>query len=162
MSTSDSEFRSLVVYQHILVDEDGQVRLRDTGVYSSSDADGYHDIHADVGIRLNQNTAMASGMQLDASEDGVVTLVKAGAVGDGDFTNDTNGLIAIDSSNGRIYVRYGGGWHYAAVDAGLQLPEKTCYICGKPFKVGDNIVFRVDKFMNDNVPHMLPIHEECK
>lgn len=49
--------------------------------------------------------------------DGVVLKVVAGAVSDSNFTVDTDGLIAIDSSNGRLYVRYGGAWHYATLDA---------------------------------------------
>jgi len=45
----------------------------------------------------------------------VATGVKAGAAIDGDITNPTDGMIRIDSTNGRIYVRYSGAWHYAAL-----------------------------------------------
>jgi hypothetical protein len=41
---------------------------------------------------------------------GIVPFVKAGAPVDGDFTNPTNGMIAIDSTNSKIYVRIGGVW----------------------------------------------------
>lgn len=40
---------------------------------------------------------------------------KAGAPADTDFTNPQDGLVAIDSTDARIYVRYGGAWHYAAL-----------------------------------------------
>ena len=45
----------------------------------------------------------------------VATGVKAGAAIDGDVINPTDGMIRIDSTNGRMYARYGGAWHYAAL-----------------------------------------------
>lgn len=45
----------------------------------------------------------------------VKTGVKAGAAVDADVTNPTDGMLRVDSTNGRIYVRYGGAWHYAAL-----------------------------------------------
>ncbi len=49
----------------------------------------------------------------DGSSDGVATKVVAGAVGDGSFTGTAiNGLLAVDSTNGRLYFRYGAAWHY--------------------------------------------------
>lgn len=48
-------------------------------------------------------------------EGAVATKVKAGAPTDGDFTFPVDGMIAVDSSNNRIYVRHGGSWHYAGL-----------------------------------------------
>lgn len=48
--------------------------------------------------------------------DGVATKVKAGTISDADFAvAPPNGTIAIDSSTPRLYVRYGGSWHFAAL-----------------------------------------------
>jgi len=53
----------------------------------------------------------------DFTKGGVATLVKAGAITDGDFENAFDGLTGIDSINGRFYFRYGGAWHYCTQDA---------------------------------------------
>lgn len=41
---------------------------------------------------------------------GVVTKTKAGAPTDADFINPVDGLIAVDTTNSKIYVRIGGAW----------------------------------------------------
>ncbi len=44
---------------------------------------------------------------------GLVTKIKAGTVSDVDFDETpADGTIAVDSTNGRTYFRYGGAWHY--------------------------------------------------
>ena len=113
--TSDQRFRSVYIVDEGRIEGDSKFYLRDDGVYFSSKADGYFDLDADVGIRLNQTTTMATGKQLNAAADGVVTKYLVGTVSDSDFTTDTNGLVAVTS--GRLYIRYGGGWHYIDVDA---------------------------------------------
>jgi len=36
--------------------------------------------------------------------------------------HNTNGALAVDSTNGRICFRYGGGWHYVNQTAGFEVP----------------------------------------
>lgn len=45
----------------------------------------------------------------------VVLLLKAGAPSDSDFTTPTNGQMALDTTNHRLYIRDGGSWRYAAL-----------------------------------------------
>ncbi|QQR78763.1 MAG: hypothetical protein IPJ68_00545 [Candidatus Moraniibacteriota bacterium] len=68
-------------------------------------------------------SAVKSDVELDATVDGLATKVNAGACSDTTFTRDTNGTICVDSTNGRIYFRYGGAWHYSAQTAGFQIPS---------------------------------------
>lgn len=46
---------------------------------------------------------------------GVALKTKAGALADGDFNTPTDGMIAIDTTNSRIYARIGGVWKFAAL-----------------------------------------------
>nr|MBP9698115.1 hypothetical protein [Candidatus Moranbacteria bacterium] len=68
-------------------------------------------------------SAVKADVQLDATADGLVTKVNAGACSDSTFNRDTNGTLCVDSTNGRIYYRYGGAWHYTAQTAGFQIPS---------------------------------------
>ena len=97
------------------------------------------------------------------AQDGTVLVEVAGNVTDAAFLIDTNGLIAIDATNGRIYVRYGGNWHYAALDEGFQIPveENHCPICGKLIGVDDFVVGQINKLMDDGAPHGLWVHLSC-
>lgn len=52
-----------------------------------------------------------------AFTNGVSTTVVAGAVTDGAFTYVEDGMLGVDSTNGRLYLRYGGAWHYIDVTA---------------------------------------------
>lgn len=45
----------------------------------------------------------------------LVSRTKAGAPVDGDFTNPTDGMLAVDTTNSRIYARVGGAWKSAAL-----------------------------------------------
>jgi hypothetical protein len=83
-------------------------------IYAESDGSG--------GLTTTAS-AVKSDVQLDASADGLVTKVNAGACSDSTFNRDTNGTLCVDSSNGRIYYRYGGAWHYTAQTAGFQIPN---------------------------------------
>lgn len=95
--------------------------------------------------------------------DGIVTKVKAGALGDGDFTVDTDGLIGIDSTNNRIYYRYGGGWHFAAGDAGFQIREDelTCSLCRNIIGLGEAVVGVTNRYMSDGALHADYVHLKC-
>jgi hypothetical protein len=44
----------------------------------------------------------------------IVPFVKAGIPADGDFLNPTDGMMAIDTTNSKIYVRIGGAWKATA------------------------------------------------
>lgn len=61
-------------------------------------------------IMFTRNLTPDSG-----SKGGVGIRVKAGVPTDADFTNPVDGLLCVDSTDGRIYLRYGGAWHYAAL-----------------------------------------------
>ena len=161
MSQTDKKFRTIIIVESGRMDSNKRFEFRDDAIYIYSDADGYIRIVADAGIKLDAITTMQAGMQLNAAADGVVTLVKAGAITDGDFTTDTDGLIGIDSLNGRIYYRYGGGWHYSSQDAGFSFPEKTCVRCGLPFAMDDEVKMVIDGFATDGAPHAVPVHGGC-
>lgn len=45
----------------------------------------------------------------------VRTYVKAGVPVDGDIPSAEDGALVVDSTDGKLYVRYGGAWHYAAL-----------------------------------------------
>lgn len=45
----------------------------------------------------------------------LATGVKAGAAIDADVNAPFDGMLRVDSTNGRLYVRYGAAWHYAAL-----------------------------------------------
>ena len=119
-----------------------------------------NDVTAGV-ERLRINTTgntIASG-QLDAgtSGDGVVTEVVAGACDDSAFTTDTNGLICIDSTNGRIYYRYGGAWHYSAQTAGFQIPNLVTEGRNETegLEVGDYVIGKLNQRLDDGALHGL-------
>lgn len=103
------------------------------------------------------SSSVGAYKQLNAATDGLVTKVKAGTIDDGDFTVDTNGLLAIDSTNGRIYFRYLGGWHYAAQDAGFQIRSEDAYdhLVGPEarFRAGDLVLGIVTGGMQDGAIH---------
>ena len=94
--------------------------------------------------------------QIDA-QDGLVTKTNAGALDDGDFNVDSNGLLAIDSTNGRIYFRYLGAWHYVDQTAGFQINADNAYdaLIGPEakFEKGDIVIGVIDGFMEDGAPH---------
>jgi hypothetical protein len=50
---------------------------------------------------------------------GVATKSNAGAVSDLIFTNPVAGLIALDTTNNRIWARFGTSWKWAPMEAGL-------------------------------------------
>ncbi len=76
-----------------------------------------HGLH--VSGRFSGSTGPAiqvdSGYGEIVGLNGVVTKVKAGAPIDGDFNNPQSGMIAVDTTNNRIYVRVGTTWRFAAL-----------------------------------------------
>ncbi len=81
----------------------------------------------------------------------LVTRVKAGVANE----SDANGALVIDSTDDRLYVRYGGAWKYAAVTSGFQIPnyETTDPISGDQMKEGDIVLGMVNKTMSDDALH---------
>lgn len=99
----------------------------------------------------------ASGI-LNATTDGLATKVVAGAVSDGSFTGTAvNGQLGVDSSNGRLYFRYGGAWHYVAQTAGFQIPNYET----DGISVGQAVVGLIDSTVSDGGLHGVfrPIEE---
>jgi len=86
-----------------------------------------------------------------AGSDGLVTKVNAGACDDTIFTVDTNGLMCIDSTNGRIYFRYGGAWHYVNQTAGFQIPNYEA----AGINPGDFLIPYAESRMSDGAIHGL-------
>ncbi len=95
-------------------------------------------------------TSVTATGQVLATTDGLATKVVAGVISDGSFTTSpSNGMVGIDSSNGRIYFRYGGAWHYVAQTAGFQIPNyETAGI-----NVGDSVVGMIDGSTTDGGLH---------
>ncbi len=93
--------------------------------------------------------------QIQAGTGGLVTKVVSGACADGNFTTKTDGTMCIDSTDGRIYFRYGGAWHYAAQTAGFQIPSLVRN--GKNetegLSIGDPVIGRIDERMADGALH---------
>ena len=85
---------------------------------------------------------------------GITTKVISGACSDSN-AQATNGTICIDSTNGRIYFRYGGAWHYAAQTAGFQIPKLVRN--GKDetegLEPGDLVIGQLDERMEDGALH---------
>src|SRR3989338_1126069 len=81
----------------------------------------------------------------------LVTRVKAGAATE----SDTNGSLVVDSSNGRLYFRYGAAWHYVAQTAGFQIPdfETIDPISGDQIEEGDIVLGMINQTFEDNALH---------
>lgn len=90
---------------------------------------------------------------LDSSTAGLATIVNAGACTD--TQGSVNGALCIDSTNGRIYYRYGGAWHYTAKDAGFQIPsfEINDPISGEELNKGDYVIGTIDDTLSDGALH---------
>jgi excisionase family DNA binding protein len=101
------------------------------------------------------NATFTQQVNAGTSGDGLVTKVVAGACDDSAFTTDTDGLICLDSSNGRIYFRYGGAWHYSAQTAGFQIPNLVWKGVNETegLKVGDYVVGKLDQKLSDGALH---------
>jgi hypothetical protein len=73
------------------------------------------DFAADANLYLAATGRLASASQLNPTE-GVATKVKAGTVSDTDFTvTPVSGMLAVDTSNRRLYVRVGSTWKYVTL-----------------------------------------------
>lgn len=163
MSTTDAEYRKLKVNEELRVDSSKKIVFRDSAIYVQSNADGKLKLVADVQLVIDGGSEIdVVGGVISATVDGVRNYNKAGTISDADLGNPATGHLGIDTTNDRIYFRTGAAeWHYCAADAGKQFKEKTCGICGKLFKLGDEVKWVIDKFMSDGAPHSIPVHGGC-
>jgi len=115
------------------------VNLAGNKLYGGTAANADLDLNATI-HGTDATAYIIARQMIDATVGMIATLVKAGAVGDDECNqDDLNGQLAIDSSNHRIYFRYGDGWHYCTQDGGFSLPEyeKNCPVCGQPIVIGE-------------------------
>lgn len=88
---------------------------------------------------------------INGTQNGIATYVKAGTISDSDFTTATNGLMAIDSTNGRLYLRSDGSWNYIAFTGGFQIPANEA----GDLEDGELLLPYVEKKMSDGALHGL-------
>lgn len=125
------------------------VQMNDKWIYGSYQANGDLTLSATSDTTVTTSYVISQHM-FNSSIDGISTKVVAGAVGDGSFSaNALNGLLAIDSTNGRIYFRYNAAWHYVAQTAGVQIPKEEI----RGLKIGDQVVALIDKKLPDGALH---------
>jgi hypothetical protein len=102
---------------------------------------------------------------LDATFGGLATRVKAGIISDSDFADTpVDGLLALDSSDNRLYVRTNGTWRYVGLTAGFQIPNNEAYSynfdtktfdTSQPLAVGDFLLPFAESQMSDGAIHGL-------
>lgn len=71
-----------------------------------------HAAQGSAPVLLYENLAMQT---VGGKYQSVALPVKAGALDDADFNTVQNGLMALDSTNNRVYFRVGGAWKYASL-----------------------------------------------
>ena len=130
----------------------GNMNMTDQTLEGSIAADGNLTLAATTSGTTDAAYVFANHA-IDSSTGGLATSVVAGAVGDGSFvvTAPPNGMVAIDSANGRFYFKYGAAWHYVAQTAGIQVPVEEI----GDMKIGDEIYCVIDKVMSDGAMHAL-------
>ena len=129
------------------------------GTAANADLDLNATIHATV-----LTAYILTRQMVDATVNSIAIRVKAGAIGDGETAQtDLNGEMGIDSTNGRLYFRYGAAWHYTAITAGFQIPadEVNCPKCSQPMSVGQQVIGRLNQVMSDGALHGLYEHMAC-
>ncbi len=111
---------------------------------------------------VNNGVVSVNGL-LTATTGGFATYTKAGIIADTDFTNTAvDGMIGVDSTDSRLYVRSGGAWHYIAFTGGFQIPSNEAYVYDQstksfdttqPLADGDFLIPFVEKHLNDGALH---------
>jgi hypothetical protein len=104
---------------------------------------------------MNSNTGV-TGLNvqglINGTLNGVATFSKAGTISDADFAGGvTDGMMAIDTTNHRIYFRESGSWSYSAKAGGFQIPN---YEAGG-LTDGDFLIPYVESHMEDGAVHGL-------
>ena len=81
----------------------------------------------------------------------LVTRVKAGAPDE----VDANGSLVVDSTNYRLYFRYGDAWHYVAQTAGFQIPnfELEDVITREQILEKDFVLGQINETLEDGALH---------
>ena len=132
------------------------ITLKDGTKLSGSDA-ANGDLTLQATSHATKTTAyVVADQMLNCTVNSLAIRVKAGAIGDAETAQtDLNGELGIDSTNGRLYFRYGAAWHYVAQTAGIQIPahELICPKKNRQMKVGDEIVCVIDRIMEDGALH---------
>ena len=87
---------------------------------------------------------------------GITTKVIAGACSDSN-AQGTDGTMCIDSTDGRVYFRYSGAWHYAAQTAGFQIPNIVTDGTNETqgLGVGDYVIGHLNQRLSDGALHGL-------
>ncbi|MCS7200733.1 MAG: hypothetical protein NZ822_01105 [Patescibacteria group bacterium] len=102
-----------------------------------------------IGTEKPQWKLEVKGM-VNASDDGLSTKVVDGPVSDQNFRGKVHdGLIGIDSKNGRIYFRASDKWHYVSKTGGFQVPSEE----RQGIEIGDFVVGQIDGEMSDGALH---------
>jgi len=131
------------------------VNLGGNKLYGGTADNADLDLNATTSATVATSYIVARQM-IDATTNSLAIRVKAGAIGDGETAQtDLNGEMGIDSTNGRLYFRYGAAWHYCAITAGIQIPKDE--VGG--MKIGDRLVLVVDKQLEDGALHGLWVKE---
>lgn len=87
---------------------------------------------------------------VNATSGGLSTFVKSGAVSDTDFLDTAiNGLLAVDSTDNRLYVRSGNAWKYIAFTGGFQIPSDET----DGLSTGDFLIPYVESSLADGAVH---------
>lgn len=128
----------------------------DTSATSSEWAKGFQSVmtirgtgNVGIGIEKPKWKVEVKGM-VNASDDGISTKVIEGPVSDQGFRGQPhNGLIGIDSKNGRIYFRANDKWHYVSKTGGFQIPVEEI----EGINIDDFVVGKIDEAMSDGALH---------
>ncbi|MGD9128890.1 MAG: right-handed parallel beta-helix repeat-containing protein [Candidatus Woesebacteria bacterium] len=156
----NNEFKNSLVANNIFTSNASGDILDDGG---SGNIIGPNKVQSATNVMTLDNFTVTTAGQA-AAVDGMVTKVVAGACSDAQFTADTNGLLCIDSTNGRIYFRYGDAWHYTDETAGFQIPDHETYSYdfenkrfdeSSPMVEGDFLLPFVERYMEDGAVHAL-------
>ncbi len=141
--TVDSDF---IVNKNSLIK--GTTILQDTLVTQDIQAHGV--LAVDKGMTVGDN-AFFHGY-LRAADKGLATKVSPGPCTD---PYAPEGSLCVDSTNGRIYFRYGGNWHYVAQTAGFQIPdfETKDLLTNEELQPGDYLLGYVESKLSDNALH---------
>ncbi len=141
--TVDSDF---IVNKNSLIK--GTTILQDTLVGQDIQAHGV--LAVDKGMTVGDN-AFFHGY-LRAADKGLATKVSPGPCTD---PYAPEGSLCVDSTNGRIYFRYGGNWHYVAQTAGFQIPdfETKDLLTNEELQPGDYLLGYVESKLSDNALH---------
>lgn len=139
------------------------VNLGGNKLYGGTAANADLDLNATTSATVTTSYILTRQM-VDATVNSIAVRVKAGAIGDGETAQtDLNGELGIDSTNGRLYYRYGAAWHYSAITAGFVIPEdeRTCAQCGAEIQIGERVVGRINELQSDGARHGLWEHMTC-